>query len=168
MKRWLAMAGVMATVVAMGLSFQATTTAAEDDHDVLIGGQGTLAGHGNGVAAIKGRVELAANANRGVLLVKDLAGDADVDVRGVGGTTEWMGFDVYYGAGAAHITGSHVAVVIVGRDIDLRAHGKGWVYLKGRGSFWVNGEGPFSWNTDGGFANVDDGGADPPPEVPTR
>lgn len=167
MKRGLAIACILAAVVAMGLSFPAATVTA-DDNNVLIGGQGTLAAQGNGLVAIKGQVELAANANRGVLLVKDLAGDADVDVRGVGGTSEWMGFDVYFGTGAAHITGGHVAVIVLGQDIDLRAHGRGWAYLKGRGSFWVNGEGPFAWSTEGDFASVDDGGADPPPEAPTN
>lgn len=165
MRRIASVLGVAAVALLVGMSVLAPAASAEEG-EVIIGGQGTLSAHGNGVAALKGRMELSANANRGILLVKDIAGDAEVDVRGIGGSGSWNGFDVYYGAGAAHITGSHVAVIIIGTDIDLRAHGKGWAFLKGRGSYWVNGHGPFAWDPAGGFAGVDDGGADPPPEDP--
>lgn len=167
MKRILLIGGVV-----LGLAMAATAAlapaASAEEGDVVVSGQGTLSAHGNGIVALQGRVELAANANRGILMVKDLAGDAEVDVRGVGGTASWNGFDVYFGAGAAHITGSHVAVIIAGTDIDLRAHGKGSAFLQGRGWYWVNGHGPFAWSPDGAFASVDDGGADPPPEAPAN
>ena len=167
MRRILMIGGAVFGAALLAVAALAPTASAEEG-DVILGGQGTLSAHGNGIVALKGRVELAANANRGVLMVKDLAGDADIDVRGVGGSATWNGFEVYYGAGAAHITGSHVAVIIVGVDIDLRAHGKGWAFLQGRGSYWVNGHGPFAWDLAGGFASVDDGGADPPPEAPAN
>ena len=81
------------------------------------------------------------------------AGDADVDVRGTGDSADFHGFTAYFGInGRAHITGSDVAVIVVGKDIDLHVVGKGWAYLKGRGTFEVNNRGPFPWNDAGRFA----------------
>ena len=167
MKRILLIGGALLGMTMVAMAALAPAASAEEG-DAFVSGQGTLSAHGNGIGALKGRLELAANANRGILMVKDLAGDAEVDVRGVGGTASWNGFDVYFGTGAVHITGSHVAVIIAGTNVDLRAHGKGWAFLQGRGSYWVNGHGPFAWNPDGAFASVDDGGADPPPEAPAN
>ena len=160
--------GIAAVVVASAtIAFAALTPAAgaeEGRGDVVLRGRGVLDAHGTGVAAVKGRVDMQVDANRGILLVKDIAGDAFVRVNGNGETAHWNGFTVYFGTGEASIVGSHVAVIVVGTDIDLHAAGKGWAYLKGRGHYFVNGEGPFPWNPDGAFAGVDDGGADPPPE----
>ncbi|MBI5288345.1 MAG: hypothetical protein HY873_05180 [Chloroflexi bacterium] len=159
---------VAALALAAGIAFAAIAPAASAEEgrgDVVLRGRGVLDAHGTGVAAVKGRVDMQVNANRGILLVKDIAGDAFVRVDGTGGTAHWNGFTVYFGTGEATIVGSHVAVIMVGTDIDLHAAGKGWAYLKGRGHYFVNGEGPFPWNPDGAFAGVDDGGADPPPEA---
>jgi hypothetical protein len=121
----------------------------------VLRGTGILDARGSGLVAVKGRIDLEVSADRGILLVKDIAGDADVDVTGDGGTGQFHGFDVYFGTGSAQITGSDVAVIVVGKDINLHVVGKGWAYLKGRGQFMVNNRGPFPWNeSDGGFAPV--------------
>ena len=100
-----------------------------------------------------------------MLLVKDEAGDAVVAVAGSGGTVNWNGFTVYFGInGRAHVTGSHVAVIVIGEDIDLHAVGIGWAYLKGHGTFEVNNRGPFRWSTDGTFAAVVNDASEPESE----
>jgi hypothetical protein len=94
-------------------------------------------------------------ADEGILLIKDLNGDAQVDVNGLGGTGEWRGFKAYFGIrGNAHIVGTDVAVIVVGHDIDLHVEGKGWAFLKGEGTFTANGRGPFRWSAEGVFGSV--------------
>jgi hypothetical protein len=66
----------------------------------------------------------------------------------------WNGFRVYFGFGEAHITGTDVAAIVVGRNIDLHAIGVGWAFLKGQGTFEVNNRGPFRWTNEGAFASV--------------
>ena len=122
---------------------------------VLLRGAGVLDAQGDGVAAVKGLMDYTATADEGILLVKDLAGDAQVDVVGDGGTGEWRGFKAYFGVnGSAHIVGTDVAVIVVGNDIDLHVAGKGWAFLKGEGTFTANGRGPFRWTADGVFGSV--------------
>ena len=123
--------------------------------DVLLRGTGVLDAQGTGVAAVKGRMDYRATADEGILLVKDINGDAMVDIDGFGGTGEWRGFKAYFGIrGNVHIVGSDVAVILVGHDIDLHVEGRGWAFLKGEGRFTVNGRGPFPWTADGAFASV--------------
>jgi hypothetical protein len=119
-------------------------------------GRGVLDARGDGLVAVKGHlVEYDAAADRGILLVKDLAGDMTFDVEGEGDcTARYYGFIACFGTGEAHITGSDVAVILVGNNLNVHAAGKGWAYLKGRGNYFVNGHGPFPWNPDGGFAGV--------------
>jgi hypothetical protein len=107
------------------------------------------------VAAVKGLMDYTATANDGILLVKDLHGDAQIDVTGTGGTGQWRGFTAYFGVnGTAHITGTDVAVIVVGQDINVHVTGRGWAFLKGTGSFTANGQGPFPWTADGVFGSV--------------
>jgi hypothetical protein len=151
------LAAVLAVAVAGFAAFApATPAAAEDERDgTFLRGEGVLEARGDGVIAVKGRMDYKAHADRGILLVKDIAGDAKVDVQGEGDCSgEWHGFMLCFGTGEAHITGSDVAVILVGNNIGVHVEGKGWAYLKGRGSFTVNGRGPFPWNPDGGFAGV--------------
>jgi hypothetical protein len=155
---------IVAVVLALaGMAFAAfaPAAAAEEPADArrrgtVLRGEGTLDARGSGLIALKGRIDaLELSAERGILLVKDIAGDAEVDVEGEGGTGEFHGFDVYFGAGSATITGSEVAVIVLGKDINLHVEGKGWAYLKGHGVFHVNDRGPFRWNAGGGFAVVE-------------
>jgi hypothetical protein len=130
--------------------------------NVVVRGAGVLDAQGTGIVAVKGLIDYTATADGGILLVKDIAGDAQVDVTGTGGTTEWRGFKVYFGInGAAHITGSDVGVIVVGSNISLHVSGKGWAYLHGTGTFSVNGGGSIAWNPEGGFAPV--AGPEPTP-----
>ena len=151
---------VAGVFVAVALCFAALAPVmpafAEDERDgTFLRGEGVLEARGDGLIAVKGRMDYTAHADRGVLLVKDIAGDAEIDVQGEGDcSVEWNGFMVCFGTGEAHITGSEVAVILVGNSIGVHVEGKGWAYLKGHGYFKVNGRGPFPWNPDGGFAGV--------------
>ncbi len=154
----IALAGMAFSAAAPASAAEPTPEATQRPHRipaVLLRGAGVLDAQGDGVAAVKGLMDYTATASEGILLVKDLAGDAQVDVSGDGGTGEWRGFTAYFGVnGSAHITGTDVAVILVGNDIDLHVTGKGWAFLKGEGSFTANGHGPFRWTHDGVFGSV--------------
>jgi hypothetical protein len=153
-----------AALAAAGLAFTIITAPAahaEDGRDgTVLRGRGVLDARGDGLVAVKGHVvAYDASADRGVLLVKDLAGDMTFHVEGEGDcSARYHGFIACFGTGEAQITGSDVAVILVGNDLNVHAAGKGWAYLKGHGSYTVNGHGPFPWNPEGGFAGV---GPDP-------
>jgi hypothetical protein len=156
-KRLSIVAGVLAAaVIGFAAVAPAAPAAAEDERDgTFLRGEGVLEARGDGLIAAKGRVDYTAHADRGVLLIKDIAGDAEIDVQGEGDcSAEWNGFMICFGTGEAHITGNEVAVILVGNNIGVHVEGKGWAYLKGRGYFEVNGRGPFPWNPEGGFAGV--------------
>ena len=157
------MAMAAAIVAAAGMAFSAMApsasaaepTPAARTPDVLLHGAGVLDAHGTGVAAVKGLMDYHAKADEGILLVRDISGDARVDVDGFGGSGEWRGFKVYFGIrGNVHVVGTDVAVIVVGHDIDLHVAGKGWAFLKGEGTFTANGRGPFPWTQDGVFGSV--------------
>ncbi len=121
----------------------------------VLRGVGVLDARGDGVVAVKGRINYTATADRAILLIKDVAGDAVIDVQGEGDCSgRFHGFIACFGTGEAHITGSDVAVILVGNGLGVHVEGRGWAYLKGRGQYTVNGHGPFPWNPDGGFAGV--------------
>ena len=122
---------------------------------VVLHGAGVLDAQGNGIAAVKGAMDLKVSASEGILLVRDLDHDAFVHVDGNGQTAHWHGFTVYFGFnGNAHIVARDAAVIVIGKDIDLHVAGKGWAFLKGRGTFTANGHGPFPWTEDGAFSSV--------------
>ena len=151
--------GMLAAVTAIaGVAFAAfapAANAAPPRPDVVLAGRGVLDAHGTGVAAVKGLIDYHATADEGILLVKDIKGDARIDVQGNGETANWHGFTVYFGFhGEASIQGTDVAVIAVGRGIDLHVFGRGWAYLKGNGEFRVNGGDAHPWTDEGAFAGI--------------
>jgi len=155
--------GLLAVAVAVALSALAAVATAAHAQEAetqrrdgtFLLGRGVLDAQGDGLVAVKGKIDLYARADGGVLLVKDIAGDAAVRVDGEGRSVTWHGFTAYFGfEGAAHVTGSDVALIVVGEDIELHVVGIGWAYLKGEGTFEVNNRGPFRWTPEGTFAGV--------------
>lgn len=158
-KRISILAAVLGAFALAFAAFAPATPALAEDGDrggTFLRGRGVLDARGDGLVAVKGHVvEYEASADRGILLVKDLAGDMTFEVEGEGDcTARFHGFIVCFGTGSAEITGNDVAVILVGNNLNVHAAGKGWAYLKGRGSYTVNGHGPFPWNPDGGFAGI--------------
>ncbi len=150
MKRWFLAATGIAALLAGALL--AGGVASAEEGSVSVSGTGVIAAQGDGLAHLHGRMVFKGAARAAVLLVKDDAGDASVDVSGYGEHIELPdGTDVYFGFhGQATVMGSNVHVVVVGDDIRFRAAGRGRAYLKGQGQYWVNGIGPFPWPTAGG------------------
>ncbi len=160
MVKRLAVVTAVLAVAALAISAFAPAASAEEAQrgDVLLRGAGVLDARGDGLAALKGRMHVDVSADAGVLLVMDIAGDAEIDVSGHGDTGEVRGFKAYFGfEGEAEISGSQIAVIVLGRNIELYAEGKGWAYLKGNGVFTVNERGPFRWTESGAFAAVEPG-----------
>lgn len=160
MFRKLSLVAAALAVAGIALSaFAPAVSAGDPSPEAMLRGRGVLEARGTGLVAVKGHIaEFDATASAGILLVKDIAGDAEVRVSGDGGMVQWNGFDVYFGVeGEAQVSGSNVAVIVVAKEIRLRAAGAGWAFLKGRGMYTVNGNGPFPWSGEGRFALVGEG-----------
>ncbi len=137
MKKMLSLV-LAAIVLIAGLGFAATVYA--DESDV------TVKGIGDGIALLggKGKVELSGN---GILWIKDIAGDAKIEVTGYGNKKEFPdGWIQYSGLhGNADIKGSNLRIVIAGTNVDLYAKGRGRVILWGHGTYEINSS-PGQWS----------------------
>jgi hypothetical protein len=141
--------------MAMAPAASAATPPAGATPAAVVAWRGVVTGHGTGIAAFKGLMDLHASADDAFLLVKDPNGDAAVDVDGYGGKGVWNGVTVYWGFhGHAHIVGRDVGVMIIGRDIDFSVVGRGWAFLRGHGTYRVNGGPPQPWTDAGERLNV--------------
>ncbi|NIM93608.1 MAG: hypothetical protein GTO18_07840 [Anaerolineales bacterium] len=104
------------------------------------GGTGTLVAYGDGTAGVRGNGEVKIT-GRGVLYIKDHAGDANIQVSGTGkrielpnGWIQYVGFN-----GKAYVAGSLISVGLKGSNIALHATGTGRFILWGNGTYEVNG-----------------------------
>ncbi len=125
---------LLATLLVLSLSLPASAA-------VVKKGTGAIWAKGNGKALIEGRGSVRVSGN-GVLVIKDLAGNARIKVRGYGKKVRLKdGTLVYYGfKGRAYVRGSHIKVKITGRNIRLLARGRGRVILKGQGIYKTRGK----------------------------
>ncbi len=105
------------------------------------GGTGSLTAEGDGFAAMKGSGSITLSGS-GVLSMRDLAGDADINVSGKGikrqpndRTVIYVGFD-----GQAQISGSNIVVSLGGKNIKLEATGTGKFLLRGQGKYHTDKE----------------------------
>ncbi|HIE12645.1 MAG TPA: hypothetical protein EYP63_04345 [Desulfotomaculum sp.] len=139
----------VALVTGMGFLFAANAPAAETQ-EVRIYGAGTLTAQGDGIAILggKGAVDLSGN---GILWVKDLAGDATIEVTGHGRKKVFPDGWVQYAGlhGTAHIAGTRIIVVLAGVNVELEAHGRGRAILWGHGTYQIDGQ-TNEWRTGSG------------------
>ena len=117
---------------------------------VSLDGAGTLTTEGSGTAVFSGNLTIDINATDAKLVIKDLAGDAEIII--TGDYTKVNDDDddedeeddddnralVYHDfTGTAHITGSRLTVMVHGDDLSITAEGEGSSILSGRGSYNV-------------------------------
>jgi len=128
-------------VASLGFAPVASASSVGADGKAEVGGRGTLTAQGDGIAIIggNGSVNIAGN---GILWVRDLAGDADINVTGHGKKKEFSdGWIQYSGfGGSADVEGTRIIVVLAGVGIDLSAQGRGRAILWGHGSYQINGQ----------------------------
>jgi len=141
MKKMLSLALVAILLVAsLGFTPAVYADDSSAEADVNMKGIGKLTAHGDGIAALAGGgiVELRGN---GILWVKDIAGNANIKVKGFGVKKEFTDGWVQYSGlrGTADIKGSNLRIVIAGVGVDLRAKGHGKAFLWGHGTYEVNG-----------------------------
>ncbi len=114
----------------------------------VLDGTGTLIAEGDGTAVLSGNLTINISATNARLVIKDLAGDANVSIEGE--YTEVNGDDdgdnnralVYHNlTGTVHISGSRLTVMVHGDDISLTAEGKGSAILSGIGTYKVEKDG---------------------------
>ena len=136
----LALFAVLGTlgVGATAISADETTVDAEADGSASLRGAGFMDAEGDGICFVGGRGTVRLLSARGVLWVKDLAGDATIRVTGFGEHEEFEdGWIQYAGRGRAEITGSRIIVGVAGVDIDLHARGVGRAMAWGHGTLTI-------------------------------
>jgi hypothetical protein len=142
---------LVAMILVIGLGFAPAVFADDASTDVQAKGMGELTAQGDGIALLggKGKVELSGN---GILWIKDVAGDAKIDVQGYGNKKEYPdGWIQYSGLhGNADIKGSNLRIVIAGTDVNLHAKGRGKIILWGHGTYEINGR-PGQWSSPDTF-----------------
>ncbi|QLC49573.1 hypothetical protein HWN40_04550 [Methanolobus zinderi] len=116
---------------------------------VVLTGDGALNAEGDGTAVISGNFTLNFTANDSMLVIKDMAQDADINTTDASfassnvdsGNSEYnnRAFVYHNLTGDVTIEGSRLTVMIRGTDISLEADGKGTAMLSGDGSYEVNG-----------------------------
>jgi len=136
----LALFAVLGTlgVGATAVSADDATSDAEADGSASLRGAGFMDAEGDGICFVGGRGTVRLLSGRGVLWVKDLAGDGTIRVAGFGEREEFEdGWVQYAGRGRAEITGSRIIVGVAGIDIDLHARGVGRAMVWGHGTLRI-------------------------------
>ncbi|MBW6470694.1 MAG: hypothetical protein K0A90_05670 [Methanosarcinaceae archaeon] len=132
-------------------------------------GAGTLTTEGNGTAVFSGNLNITINATNAKLVIKDLAGDAEINITGDYTLVNDDGDDdnnralVYHNfTGTVNITGSRLTVMVHGENLSITAEGEGSSILSGRGSYNVEKAGKSSenmkWAGDDSDDEEDDNG----------
>jgi hypothetical protein len=114
------------------------------------GGSGSLIAEGDGLAGLRGNGEVTIS-GAGILWIRDLGGDAVINVTGKGrrielpsGWIQYIGFN-----GEAHVSGSQITVALSGVNIHLEANGTGQFLLRGSGWFQVGDSIRGEWTSAG-------------------
>ena len=109
-------------------------------------GSGVVNAEGDGTAVLSGDLDIELSATNATLVIKDLAGDAVIEVDGEydlfnGGESQGRGIpaQVYHNfTGNASISGSRLTVMVHGFAISLDGEGMGSVMLSGEGSYEID------------------------------
>ncbi len=117
-----------------------TVSLAEVDEAAEVPGAGRLHAEGDGIAALGGRGIVDVTGN-GILWVRDMRGDARIDVSGYGQMEEFEDGWIQYSGfrGHARVSGSRIVVVVAGVDVDVHAAGIGRAMLWGHGTCVMSG-----------------------------
>lgn len=139
------------SVGAVAVSADDTGSLVEVDEAAAVPGAGRLHAEGDGIALLGGRGIVDVKGN-GILWIRDLRGDARIDVSGYGQKEEFGDGWIQYSGfrGHARVSGSRIVVCIAGVDVDLHAGGIGRVMLWGHGTCvitGVDGEETLDWGT---------------------
>ncbi|WP_135612879.1 hypothetical protein [Methanococcoides sp. AM1] len=114
---------------------------------VNMAGEGALNADGDGTIVLSGQLNVTINATDAMLVIKDLAGDADINVTGEYDLVNEERAEkgnralVYHDfTGDAIINGSRLTIMVRGEDMTVFAEGSGSASLSGEGSYQI-GEG---------------------------
>jgi len=146
----------MAVVLVASLGFAPAVYAEEgtnldldvEQAEIEARGVGRLTAHGDGIALLAGRGIVKVSGN-GILWIKDIAGNATIEVTGQGEKKEFSDGWIQYSGfrGTAKVKGGRFVMHIAGADIELAAVGRGRVFLWGHGTYQLN-EQSGRWNTN--------------------
>ncbi|WP_135607210.1 hypothetical protein [Methanococcoides methylutens] len=110
-------------------------------------GEGPLNAEGDGTIVLSGQLNVTINATEARLVIKDLAGDAEINITGEyelvnedRKTDECCSFVYDDFTGDAFINGTRLTIMVRGEDIKIFAEGTGSASLSGEGSYLI-GEG---------------------------
>ncbi|NPE29553.1 hypothetical protein HNV12_16650 [Methanococcoides sp. SA1] len=111
---------------------------------VTMAGNGSIDAEGNGTIVLSGELKVEFTATNAMIVIKDLAGDAEIDLNGdyeqvnedsVGNGRSAL---VYHNfTGEAKIEGDRLTVMVRGEDINIKAEGTGSTSLSGEGSYKI-------------------------------
>jgi hypothetical protein len=111
---------------------------------VTMAGEGLIDAEGDGTIVLSGELKVEFTATNATIVIKDLAGDAEIDLDGdyeqVNEDTTGDGsYAVVYHdfTGEAKIEGSRLTVMVRGEDITIKAEGTGSTSLSGEGSYTI-------------------------------
>ncbi|KGK97707.1 hypothetical protein LI82_07965 [Methanococcoides methylutens] len=113
---------------------------------VNMAGEGPFNAEGDGTIVLSGQLNVTISATDAMLVIKDLAGDAEIDIKGEYDLVNEEANDgccafVYDNfTGDATINGSRITIMIRGEDMTVFAEGSGSASLSGEGSYQI-GEG---------------------------
>lgn len=140
--------GLVALVLVTSAGFASPVYAEDAEASARAKGVGTLTAKGDGIALLGGRGTVEVSGN-GILWIKDVAGDAVIEVSGHGEKEEFLDGWIQYAGfhGNASVEGSRIRVIVAGVDIDLVAEGRGRAILWGHGTYEINGESG-QWQTE--------------------
>jgi len=111
---------------------------------VTLAGEGLIDAEGDGTIVLSGELEVEFTATNATVVIKDLAGDAEIKLDGDyeqvnEDTTRDGSYAVVYHdfTGEAKIEGSRLTVMVRGEDITIKAEGIGSTSLSGEGSYKI-------------------------------